>query len=398
MAKLFDRRGDVVAHDHKYTGEEPKWHDAADLDVFAYHARRIAMLNFYNYYCNPKDLEPDVMKQASILGYDIKMIKSNVSKVTFTCGKLCRALNRGMPSSHADWKVYSDAKNGITLSEANNDIKTVRIELDRIAIMSKREKDSEEAKSGGIITKLSPLDHLNNKVQERVISQLEHMIDDCGWCDAQTAVDKLNLTSILTAENIPVKGLGIVESWLTKYETSLNNALNKSDEFDIEGWAFLSKTGIKYRIKAIDTMIQEVVKFRGANKKTKIPRLRKSKTADAQVKKLNYKDSDADLGITSVSPITIPGSTELYSFNTKYKKLTVFYASSKQGFSVKGSTLLDFDQEKSYTRSLRKPEEVIPIIVSGGKRNIAAILKTLKTKTNTANGRINKETILLHTK
>jgi len=44
---------------------------------------------------------------------------------------------------------------------------------------------------------------------------------------------------------------------------------------------------------------------------------------------------------------------------------------------------------------IRKPEEILPIIVSKTERQITNVLKKLTTKKTSANGRVNDNTIIL---
>ena len=82
----------------------------------------------------------------------------------------------------------------------------------------------------------------------------------------QTSVDSINLIQLLKANSIPVKGLKDIYSWLEVYRESLQNALDKTDEFDIEGWSFLPKPGIRSRLKAIQAMITQLDKYSSSNK------------------------------------------------------------------------------------------------------------------------------------
>ena len=58
----------------------------------------------------------------------------------------------------------------------------------------------------------------------------------------------------------------------------------------------------------------------------------------------------------------------------------------------------NFDKENSRTVKLRKPEIFIPIVISKTQNQINKEWKSLTTKTSSANGRINNETILLRAK
>jgi len=396
MARIFDRYNRVAAIDSKYTGEEPSWEDASNLNGIQYFKRRSVALNFYNYYCSTKDLVKDIETFAKTNGYDSKIIssvKSNLKYFSFTAAKLARMLNKGMPSSHDGWEEYSEGLPGVNMEEANDDILFVKKEIDRIYNQYTESKIAEKKED---TVKISVVDRMNNKINNKVIYYLDEMIDN--WTiDESTKVKGIELSSILKGNDIPVRGLPLVEDWLKTLRLSLENCINKDNEYDIEGWSFLSKPAIKGRIKAIDKMLQQVEKYRGANTKARKPRVKKVKSAEIQVKKLKYKESDDDFGLSSVSPITLPGSKKVLLFNTKNKKLLVYEALDSDGLSVKGTSLQNYDENKSYSLTIRKPDDIMPIITSKTEKMFTKAIDGLKTKKGNVNGRINQHSIILRT-
>ena len=391
--RIFDRYDRVVAYDSKYTGEEPSWDDSKALDGVAYHRRRSSGLSFYNYYCTTKDLINDVAKFAKSQGYKsdiIRIVKSNHKVFSFTASKIARMLNKGMPSTHKDWKEYCEQCPGVNMTQANNDIQYVKDEIDRISKQYKEVK--EDVKSSE--PKISVVDRMNNKVNDKIIYHLDGMIDE--WSDSSTKVEGLNLTTLLKSSDIPVRGLSIVEKWLETLRDSLQKCMDKDNEFDIEGWSFLSKPAIRNRIKEIDKMLVQVDKYRGANTKVRKPRKKKVKSAEVQVKKLKYKESDDDFGISSVSPVNIPGSRKVIFFNTNNRKLFV-YESDGDGIGVKGTTLQNYDDNKSYGLTIRKPDDILPIITNKSEKVFTKSIDALTTKQVKCNGRINDHMVILRT-
>ena len=65
------------------------------------------------------------------------------------------------------------------------------------------------------------------------------------------------------------------------------------------------------------------------------------------------------------------------------------------GFSVKGTTLLGYDEEKSVQRTVRKTAEFLPVIKKTTKSKTEKLFQTLKTTETKLNGRFNDETVIL---
>lgn len=400
-SRIFDRYGRVSAVDHKYTGEEPTWDGCESWPIEKFMKERSRMFNFYNYYCTSKDLFNDLLQWMSSDGYtkdEIKTIKSEGERcVSFTTMKLARAMNNGMIPTREDVMEYVETKPGLSYEEAHDDKAYIKNEIDSILrrnVVKTQAQSSLNTEDSDVKT-LSPLQRLSNKVNDTILAELEAMIDDKDWTESQTKVDSLNLIQLLKANSIPVKGLKEIYAWLERYHVSLQNALDKDNEFDIEGWAFLSKPGIRNRLKAIQDMITQLDKYSASNKKVRKPRKKKVKAAALQVKKLKYKESDDDYGIQSVSPLNVPGSRMILTFNTKNRKLGVYVADDP--IDVKGTTLKGWNEEKSFSLTIRKPDDIIPILLNKTERQFTKAIDELKTKRGNVNGRINKDTILLRT-
>ena len=84
-------------------------------------------------------------------------------------------------------------------------------------------------------------------------------------------------------------------------------------------------------------------------------------------------------------------------FNEKYRKLTVLTQADKNGLTVKGSTILNFDTVQSYSMTLRKPKEILAAIATKTERQISNLLSKLTTKKTEAKGRVNNNTLIVKT-
>ena len=62
---------------------------------------------------------------------------------------------------------------------------------------------------------------------------------------------------------------------------------------------------------------------------------------------------------------------------------------------MKGTTITQFNEEKSVQKTLRKPEEKLKEFKEAGKRKLATYLDDINAVDIKLNGRINPDTILL---
>jgi hypothetical protein len=73
----------------------------------------------------------------------------------------------------------------------------------------------------------------------------------------------------------------------------------------------------------------------------------------------------------------------------------VLHTNSPTGLSVKGTTIVNVDEKISQCKTLRKPDEIIQKVLTGGKVILKNLMSQIKTKDSPAIGRINADTLLL---
>jgi hypothetical protein len=113
------------------------------------------------------------------------------------------------------------------------------------------------------------------------------------------------------------------------------------------------------------------------------------------VTKVKVCDEFKELGIKSVPATSIVGASQLWVYNTKTRKLGVYNAEDAGGLSVKGSSIINFAEKKSVQKKLRKPEQMIPNVLNGGKVFLRNAIENIRAVESPLTGRLNVDTILL---
>lgn len=380
-SKKFLKSGRVAAPDYKFTGDEPTWHNMPEEK---YERTLSKCLTFYNYYLDRDDyiyIIQEFMKKNS---YGIENIKAieyvpKTSYIFNTTGKLCRCYNMGMPKFGKYFDIVAQ-----NIKELISDAKS--------------EMFNRKSKSvGKADAPKKPNVHaiMTEKVRTSVLCELEGMLDE--WTDSKAKIKKFNISSILRGENIPIAFLGPIVEWLERHKNDYTDAYEKRCPDMVEGFSYLSKPQIRNRIKALDDTLNEIILYKASKKASRKPRIKKAKAADKQVERLNYLNESKEYSIQSCDPTRIISAQLLFTFNTKYRIMTMYKAENRDGFTVSGSTLKAFDTKTSISFTLRKPKDILPIIASKTQKQIEKELSKIKTKPKSANGRINKNTILIRT-
>lgn len=252
-------------------------------------------------------------------------------------------------------------------------------------LVAKKEKES-----NAIV--LTPQQRLENKILETIGADLDELQDQ--WIRREeTELDIYN-----AMQRHDLKGMAVpflikrLTIWLEEY----TDAYDKKCEQAVEAYSHLTRKEQKRRIDAIQKMIDDLNSFKSAQKAKRVPRKPKIKSADKQVAKMKYKKEDNDFKIASINPMTIVGAGKVFLFNTKHRQLTCLITNSaSKGFEVSGSTIKNIDENLSWKMTLRKPEDVLPIILAKTTNQIDKVISNLTTKKSKANGRVNAEVILL---
>ena len=130
-------------------------------------------------------------------------------------------------------------------------------------------------------------------------------------------------------------------------------------------------------------------------KTTRKPRKRKEKPAGVLVQKVKYLKEYPALKLRSVSPDKMVGAGEVWLFNVKYRKLFQYVAQDGMTLTVKGTTLQNFDPEKSGAKTVRKPEVFFNGIDAMTKRPLVKSFNEIRGVTAKATGRVNEDTIIV---
>ena len=249
-----------------------------------------------------------------------------------------------------------------------------------------RQKEKEKQKSKPKVT-------IQDRIREQVytlIANIEGMVDDFVESDYK---DKYDFYTILIDKGCKsVHARKLKEHYLDEYN-ALVELYNGEDEYLKEAWGHLKPKEVQRYTDFFGIIVDDldrIIKNASAQRK---PRKTKQKSASRLIKNLKYQQEHPDLKLVSINPEKIVGASELWVYNTKYNRLGVYYAeNSVRGFSVKGCTIQNFDNETSTQKTARKPEDTLSKLT---KQSLRKKMKSMKTKDQSVTGRINAQTILL---
>lgn len=147
-------------------------------------------------------------------------------------------------------------------------------------------------------------------------------------------------------------------------------------------------------IKIIGMVSENIKAERASSKKAKTF---KEVRIEKKVKNVKTKKIDTDYNIVSLPADEIIGSTVLLTFNTKTRRVGYFVAKDGGTLSVKGSSIIDFDEERSMSKILRNTDrDLAPFRAAKNERRLEVLINdTIKGVRHPVTGRLNSDTTIL---
>lgn len=227
---------------------------------------------------------------------------------------------------------------------------------------------------------------------EEIIGEMQGLIDEFGVRGDST---KLNAYKWMTDNNVkPIHANRIAEFFREQSKEIFEAAEGKDKELK-EGYSHLTKSRLLNLLHAHANIIKDALKLAANASTARKPRKKKPVSFEKMVSKVKYKIKDDSLKLQSVDPVKIVGALQLWVYNTKTRKLGVYNAVDSDGLKMKGTTILNYVESTSISKTLRKPDKILPIVTDGGKIQLRKVLDGVNSKPVKLNGRINKDTLLL---
>ncbi len=238
---------------------------------------------------------------------------------------------------------------------------------------------------------LTPIEYVRS-----ILGEVDEIIDELF---ARKKKISFNLGTWLTNKKATNEHVEIIRATYSKDRDELVSAFEGTDKDLVEGYRFLNSRQKQIVIDFYNGLIDSCDDFVNLLKRKKAlgrkPRIKKPATVGKQIKNLKFLRESDEYGIASIAPEHLVGASEAWVFNVKNRKLTKYVAADRGGFTVKGSTIQNFDEKLSESKMLRKPEETLKTVVGGKKSELNKLMNSLTTKGAPVNGRFNGLTVIL---
>jgi len=369
-------RGNRRSIEDIHMGPEPTYF-GVEIPEEEYWTRWTKAANWYNYFLGPKDWKDDILKYTvEVLGYTEQEAKTLTKladwKLNLGVSTICKLHYRGMQQPE---KYYEKVKTNIAEK---------MVEASKIIDEAKA-----KVKAKPVIT---IQDRMRAKMHQTVMVDWDMLIDE--WMDGKYNA-KFHAYEVFKTHNLKGATMTMFAEVVQFEHDVMSDAYNKTCDQAVEAYSHVKRADLKKMITTMDTIFSDLERLKQSAKSARLPRKKKVKASDQQIKKLNYLVEDIDSKLVSINPVMIPTNKRLFVYNTKTRKLAMYVSDTEKGFEVRGSTIHNWNEEFSKITTLRKPDEILPQILSKTERQIENLWDTFTTKISVPNGRINKDCILV---
>jgi hypothetical protein len=347
-----------------------------DDKTFSHHMNN--SLRYYAYHYSTKDLKKNVVSWMQDNGYekaDIDtFIKSPTGHLGITACSLATAHKRGMP-------LKEDA------------IKFIKERIEYVSEIVDTDDYDEVVEQK--VTAPAQVKTIQDRLQEKTDANLAHFD---GLVDELVGGNKVDPKAFeyFKANNVPQAQLSKYAEWAETYVAELKEAQAGRDEDLTESYKHYKAADFKRMYAFFDKFDQAIDQYRQVKKQTKKARVKRAPNKEKAVSKMKYLKEDNNLKLASINPVDIIGAQELWVYNVKTRKMFKYVADDILGpLNVKGTTVLGFNPAKSIGKTVRKPEQVLSEFMKAGKVQLRKFLDDIKAVSIPANGRINKDILLL---
>ncbi|MFA5490438.1 MAG: hypothetical protein WC284_14730 [Candidimonas sp.] len=297
--------------------------------------------------------------------------------------------------------IYAETINAISSSVENRTLKKISIEyMEEKNLTHKKLKNVEDwrfSTIGKIVYLLkNKIDlperthtWLNKKMAE-ILEIAETSVDEEK--SVTSSVDLIEMTIIdMIKRNFEDGEIYRYISTEMPRLSRLKSIIEVINQIDTDG---LSKKDEKTLKTSSEKAIKEINRHID-NEKAKRPSRIKAVSPEKIISKIKYKKDDENTQTSSINPTKLIGSKALFVLNCKTRKGGIYYASDEDGLSVKGTTIVNYDTEKSQCKTFRKPKDIVDAIKSSPITKAKKYFDEIRSVATPLNGRISEDVILI---
>lgn len=366
----------VPIADSKTMGTEPIW--SAEYEPTNYQSEYGNALNWYNFIVDQKDCRAFLLDWFKEDKDKLKTLSKIPDKLLpRTYANSARIAMRGFPLSERDksriWEKIEESAN-----------KRIKLDEDDVVAVAPVEKVAKKPLIASVFISC----HVNDEIENLLIGEdvknmpqilMPYRMADKHYLECVEKIEPIlaEFTELLEVRRLPKAKL-----------TDMQQQLLESYEH-LTGMATVKKI-----VKLLESYIADLKK---SHVSKQVAKVRKKKPQDKSklVRNIKFLVKDTELDIESLDPVNLLNCGEIWTFDTKTRKISRFYSPVSGSITVKGAALVGFDEVMSTSRLLRKPEVQLKEFAALAKKDLTKWYSSVKSKSAPVRARLTPTTLIL---
>jgi hypothetical protein len=366
----------VPIADSKTMGTEPIW--SAEYEPTNYQSEYGNALNWYNFIVDQKDCRAFLLDWFKEDKDKLKTLSKIPDKLLpRTYANSARIAMRGFPLSERDksriWEKIEESAN-----------KRIKLDEDDVVAVAPVEKVAKKPLIASVFISC----HVNDEIENLLIGEdvknmpqilMPYRMADKHYLECVEKIEPIlaEFTELLEVRRLPKAKL-----------TDMQQQLLESYEH-LTGMATVKKI-----VKLLESYIADLKK---SHVSKQVAKVRKKKPQDKSklVRNIKFLVKDTELDIESLDPVNLLNCGEIWTFDTKTRKISRFYSPVSGSITVKGAALVGFDEVMSTSRLLRKPEVQLKEFAALAKKDLTKWYSSVKSKSSPVRARLTPTTLIL---
>lgn len=232
----------------------------------------------------------------------------------------------------------------------------------------------------------------NAVLAEKLGAEIDEHIEQAFTLKGKYVFD---VKDFLVKNAAPSAAIKMIGSFYAPLYKEIKMAGEDGDYQVSESYAWLGARGVKRMQEWIKNLIQSIDTAALTVKTTRKPRRTKEKPKSKIVEKVQYQKEDNALKMRSITPDNLVGASEVWIFNTQYRKIQKYKAQEDMKLSVKGTTLQNWSPENSSSKTVRHPETQLSNISEWTKRSWSNFFNSINSVNAKVTGRLNDKCIII---
>lgn len=362
--------------DEKYTGPEPKWVGSDKWTDEQYTRAWHQGLYYYNYHYSAGDMRKYVSQYGNLhcnwTKQDVQAFNEcEDHRIRITLCAVSKMLLDGAPLKE-DTKAFIEKRHKELLDYGRAQIAAKVPVADNVV-------------------KFTIQDRMREKLSD-IIGEIEHWYD---LADRGEAIP--DMVTWFRDNSVPQQFVNQIADYYTPRIEELQAAKSKGADEDLKyAYRHVDKAKFKQIGQFYETLTAALETYGAVKKAVRKAKVKKPPSKEKLVKKVKYCVQNTELNLVSINPVDILGSTQLWVYNVKTRKIGKYVAASDAGqLGIKGSAIVGYDPKQSTAKTLRKPQEQLKQFAAAGKVALRTWLEDIKAVPVNLNGRLSADWVLL---